>query len=375
MDSSSNPLRVAFCWAGISGYMAACWRTLSQSPSVRVKVFASLDNSNYDYANSIMTGIDWHPLQTNAPSAADVLEKVLIDFAPDVIVIAGWMIESYRELVVRKTMMNSAMIVVMDAQWKGQLRQYGARTFLASYLSRFSLIVVPGERSRQYARRLGFSENRIHTGLLGFDSSELQAAYQTRVTSGWPRSFLFAGRYVDEKAIDILIAAYRLYRTKVGVPWILLMCGKGPLAHLIDMVGVEDRGFQHPTVMPDLMAEAGCFILPSRSEAWGMVILEACASGLPVIATTACGATVECIRDGYNGFAIPADNVEALADALLRAHRSYDELPEMGRRSMAFAAPYSAKEWAKNWQYILLKALTLQASGSPRSWLDMWRRD
>jgi hypothetical protein len=115
---------------------------------------------SHHWITQTTTGIDWHPLQTNAPSAADVLEKVLIDFAPDVIVIAGWMIESYRELVVRKTMMNSAMIVVMDAQWKGQLRQYGARTFLASYLSRFSLIVVPGERSRQYARRLGFSENR-----------------------------------------------------------------------------------------------------------------------------------------------------------------------------------------------------------------------
>jgi len=79
--------------------------------------------------------------------------------------------------------------------------------------------------------------------------------------------------------------------------------------------------FVHPNVQPnsdaliDLYREADIFVLPTRAETYGLVILEAMAMGLPVL-TTRVGGTGELIIDGENGYTIPVDDEEALAERL-----------------------------------------------------------
>jgi glycosyltransferase involved in cell wall biosynthesis len=68
--------------------------------------------------------------------------------------------------------------------------------------------------------------------------------------------------------------------------------------------------------VPALLARASLFVLPSRSEGISLTLLEAMASGLPVV-TTHVGGNPEVVKDGVTGLLVPPDDPAALARALL----------------------------------------------------------
>jgi glycosyltransferase involved in cell wall biosynthesis len=74
------------------------------------------------------------------------------------------------------------------------------------------------------------------------------------------------------------------------------------------------------------------FVLPTLADAWGLVVSEAMASGLPVVTTTQCGAVV---RDGRDGFVVPAGSVDVLAEKLRRLYEDRVLCAEMGSSGRA----------------------------------------
>jgi glycosyltransferase involved in cell wall biosynthesis len=239
---------------------------------------------------------------------------------------------------------------------RGRFRQWAGRMKLRRLLGEIDRIIVPGERSWQYARFLGFDESQIRRGVYGFDYERFGPLLERRLSrpGGWPKRFLFAGRYVPQKGIDVLLEAYAIYRRRhVADAWPLTCSGTGPL---IDQVrrateagGVEDAGFVQPQDQPALWAECGAFVLSSRYEPWGVVVAEACAAGLPVVCTEACGASVELVRSHYNGLTVATGDANDLARGLSVIHAAYDRLPEMGRRGQPLAAAFSADAYADRW--------------------------
>ena len=77
-------------------------------------------------------------------------------------------------------------------------------------------------------------------------------------------------------------------------------------------LGVLDR----QRSLPRLYASADAFLFSSLTETLGLVVLEAMASGLPVIATPA-GGVADHLRDEQNGIAVPADGIDAMATAIV----------------------------------------------------------
>jgi glycosyltransferase involved in cell wall biosynthesis len=98
----------------------------------------------------------------------------------------------------------------------------------------------------------------------------------------------------------------------------------------------------HPEVA-HLLASATAFVLPSVEEGFARVLSEAMACGLPVIATYETGATTV-IRDGQEGFIVPARNVPALTEAMVSAAANRDQNLEMGRK--ALFAGGASNTWA-----------------------------
>ncbi len=352
-------IKVVFCWSDISGYMAACWRALHQAEGVEVYVVAFKALTETAFGDRLMQDIPCQLLDLQHRQDAAAIEQLVLSQQPDVVVVCGWLHQPYCKLVTAQRLGKAAFVMGMDTPWQDNWRQRLAPLVLRSYLQRIDRVVVTGERSWQYARHLGIPTERIERGLYGIDYQSWSPLWAHRAQTVWPRSFLFIGRYISVKAIDILVTAYREYRALVSEPWELVCCGQGELkSQLADQPGITDRGFMQPTEMLSVWQAAGAFILPSRYDPWPLAIVEAAAAGLPIICTDVCGSAVEVVRSWYNGLVIPADNVAALTQALLEIDRQHSELPEWGKRSQQLAAPYATAIWVSRWQNLLRSVLT-----------------
>jgi glycosyltransferase involved in cell wall biosynthesis len=246
--------------------------------------------------------------------------------------------------------------MVMDTPLQRSWRRRLARVRLRPYLARMSRVVVPGERAWQYARYLGVPEAKIRRAMYGIDYDALAPLHARRLAQpgGWPKRFLFTGRYVEEKGIDVLLDGYASYRKQSPAPFGLTCCGMGPMKNLlVGRDGVEDLGFVQPGDLPAVLARCGVFVLCSRFDPWPLVVVEACAAGLPVICTEACGSAVELVRTNYSGLTIATGDADAVARGLLWAERHYVDAPVMGARAQHFAAAYSAQAWADRWEHLL----------------------
>jgi glycosyltransferase involved in cell wall biosynthesis len=345
---------VVFCWTGISGYLAASWRALARRPEVdaHVVTFSGLAETDFDQA--LMDGIPSRLLDAEEREDARLIEDLVAEQSPDVVVLCGWFHRPYRQLAYAGRLQDARFVMGMDTPWQGTWKQHLAPWLLWRYLRRMDHVVVTGERCWQYARRLGVPAEDITRGVYGVDYETLSSISRNGTGSEWPRRFLFVGRFDEEKGVDLMVEAYRQYRERVENPWSLTCCGKGPLGHLLDQTqGIENRGFVQPENMMDEWHRAGAFVLPSRFDPWPLALVEAAAAGLPVVCSDACGSAVEVVRHGYNGIKVPTASVDALAGALLDIHRRHDELPVWGRRARQFAEPYSAERWAERWTRIL----------------------
>ena len=131
---------------------------------------------------------------------------------------------------------------------------------------------------------------------------------------------LSAGRLVPAKGYDVLIqACARLYAQ--GIPFTLDIFGEGAekaaLRALIDRLHLGDRVQLrgHSADLAGRIAAADLFVLASRREGFGNVLVEAMAVGTPVVAAASAGPAM-LIRDGETGLLVPAEDSDALADAM-----------------------------------------------------------
>jgi len=102
------------------------------------------------------------------------------------------------------------------------------------------------------------------------------------------------------------------------------------------------------------------FVLPSRYEPWGVAMAEAMGTGMPVIATSACGAGVELLHPYFNGLEIPPDDPAALAEAMAWMERHHERLPALGQNALEVARAYSTNLWAERARDVFRLALGLR---------------
>jgi glycosyltransferase involved in cell wall biosynthesis len=99
-------------------------------------------------------------------------------------------------------------------------------------------------------------------------------------------------------------------------------------------VGVHTPGFLSAQKLLDLYRESDLFVFPSVNEGLAQVLLEAMASGLPVVATELSGAR-DCVAEGKEGFIVPARDVDKTAEAIQWCYDHRDETRAMGRAARA----------------------------------------
>lgn len=183
---------------------------------------------------------------------------------------------------------------------------------------------------------------RKHIGVLrgGVDPGRFPAPDRRARPAGDCR-LLFAGRLTTQKGLDVLLRSLgRVARENAGLPWSLDVAGDGPrraeFESLASSEGIAHRvrfhGFLPRERVRELYAEADVFAFPSRFEGMPNVVLEAMASGLPIIGTRIAG-TEELVEEGVNGVLLPVDDLDACAGACLRFVANLEERLRMGEAS------------------------------------------
>ena len=149
-------------------------------------------------------------------------------------------------------------------------------------------------------------------------------------------------RYSHEKGIDLLLNAWAIVEKKVK-DWQLEVFGDGdraPFERQIDMLGIDRSRCRLNGRTNDVESEycsSSIFVLSSRFEGFGMVIVEAMACGLPVVSFDCPWGPRSIISNGEDGLLVESNNVVALADALSRLMGD-----EALRRSMSIAGQRNA---------------------------------
>lgn len=339
-------MKVVVCWAGMQGYVAACLRALNQDPSIEMHVL-HLDFQDLPFQEELL-----HEVSNQRLMAADAnaeIPDLVAQRKPDLVLVCGWFYAPYRRLIDHPGLQATKFVLGMDTPWTGAWQQRLNQLRLGRFMRRMDRVIVAGAPSAEFARRLGARRAKIVTGLYGFDFAGFREHGGRRLDAApeWPRRFLFAGRYARVKGIDVLMEAYRRYRSSVSDPWPLDCCGTGPESALLREQGVRDLGYVQPSGLPGLFAEHGVFIMPSRGEPWGVAIAEAAATGLPLICTDVCGAAVDLLRSYYNGVTVPPDDAASLAEAMTWMHHNQGRLRTLGLRSRDLAQAFSAEAWAE----------------------------
>lgn len=362
-------MNITYCWTSPSGYLAACMKELAarEGTNATLLTWDSADNAPFDL--NAITVPNQIVLSESERQSYEKIKAVVLRTNPDVIFVCGWAHSQYVQLVHDKDLRHAKFVIGADTPIRFDLRQQLARLKIGSLLRKVDAVCVPGERSFQVMRYWKVPPHKIARLLYGIDFERFQDGAKARWLPGvaWPRCFIFAGRYVPIKGVDLLIAAYTNYRQTVVDPWPLRVCGTGPMKGIIAGVeGVEDLGFVQPADLAEVFRQAGAFVLPSRMEPWGQVVVEAAAAGLPIVCTSACGASAEVVRDYHSGIVIPPESVSSLTDAMIWMHEHYDRLAVMGQASQHLAAPYSTARWADN-QIELAKRLCSGKLGIART--------
>lgn len=363
MSALARPLRVAVLTGPYSSTQNAQVLALRERTGADVEVAyrraagtAPFDDAEFASLDGALAWEDGIP--------AERVQRMLDRLRPDVLLVTSWNHGVYMRLA-RIWRHRALRLMIMDNPWRGTAKQWAGLAVSRAYIKpAIDVAFLPNERQAVFARKLGFADDQIWYGVYGCDQPRFEVDHAGAGSRA--RSFLFVGRLAPEKGVDVLLAAYAAYRRRVEAPWPLEMVGTGPLAPLLaGRDGVVATGFRQPSAMPAVFAGAGCFVLPSTFEPWGTVIHEATASGLPVICTTACGAWIDLVCDGYNGFVVPPARSEALTDALgLVTAMDDGRLQAMGQASVELSRQLTPQRWADRFDE-RARAWLLGAPGRP----------
>lgn len=248
----------------------------------------------------------------------------------DLIVLPGYHLVEYWLMLFACILTRKKRAVFVDSTMKDQpdsIWKYWLKRIFFSFCDGF---FAYGKKSKEYLMSFGVPAQKITTRC---QAAALPRSYHpdralrhrlARRKGGMPPSFLFVGILDLHKGIDVLIRAFsQLYKEHASAS--LTIVGDGPMREelkaLAASLNVADAvifmGAANIDQLASYYLSASCLILPSRSEAWGLVVNEALSYGCPAIISAHCGCAPELIVEGKTGYVFRTNDVNELTQKML----------------------------------------------------------
>lgn len=175
-------------------------------------------------------------------------------------------------------------------------------------------------------------------------------------TSSYSNNQVIAvGRFVHQKGFDLLISAWKIVARK-HADWSLKIYGDGPLRGILQQQ-IADEGLLDSCKLElpsnnisDKYAESSIFVLSSRYEGFGLVIVEAMSCGLPVVSFDCPCGPKDIITNYEDGILVKTGEIDSLAQQLLYLIEHDEERERMGKKALVNVQRYKIENIAVLWK-------------------------
>lgn len=259
------------------------------------------------------------------------IARAIREFRPDIVHCATeFMIGRLGQVAARRA--GIPFVTSYHTDFSRYADSYGApwlrpaiRDYLARFHGRAARTFTPSARARADLQRIGVD----HVDVWG-RTIDVTTFNPARRDDGWRRAlglddrvlFVHVGRLAAEKGVRRILDAFRLARELLPRQSVhLIVAGGGPEEQALRDAAPEDVTFMgvidRHDALPRLYASADAFLFASITETLGLVVLEAMASGLPVVAVPEAG-VADHLMDGINGIAVEAGSPRTMASAIVK---------------------------------------------------------
>lgn len=217
-----------------------------------------------------------------------------------------------------------------------------------SYIvKRAAAFVASSTASKKAQIAYGADEKKCFISYLTVDIQK----YLREKTDYSGKQLLYVGSLIQRKGLDLLLPAL----AKTGEDIRLVIVGEGQEKELLEKQAaelgisrrIEFKGYLEGEPLRELYGSSDVFILPTREDCFGLVILEAMCASLPVISSKYADGAFDLIEEGENGCIVDPEDTDAFADAISEMFADEDRLAAMGQRSYEKAHAFAFSEVAK----------------------------
>ncbi len=206
------------------------------------------------------------------------------------------------------------------------------------------LIIVGSSFVRRSFETLGYDVANIAVAPYGVDTQRFEPPVRPRDDGVF--RVLFVGQIGQRKGMSYLLEAYRRFSAPDSELHLVGSFVTGAQEAYRDYADVYRHTPHAPQAeLPSIYQQADVFVLPTLIEGMPLVVLEAMACGLPVIATHHGPADV--VRDGVDGFLVPIRDVEAITARLELLYRDRALREQMGRNAREQALRHTWEDFAR----------------------------
>lgn len=392
----NKPLKYLLIWDRLGDYHRARWKALQEligeenvhaadlGSSDKLYLWQNTDQYRFHYALSNKP-VHKHDIWSRAMKYISVTRKNQID----VVAVAGYGRPEYILFIVLGQLMGLKIILFAESWYPGNMFLDKLKgIFLRSFVH--GLFVSGVRAEKHFTRRLGIPLHKIAKGYSVVDNDhfsnlresniELDGTHNRKAQNttkqlttqrlNLPRRLpageagqagdsttpqlnpislqpylLSVARYSPEKNLPFLIESYR--KSSLFRKWKLVLIGDGPQKErLKQTIGKDDdhillTGWKAYDELPRWYQYAEALILPSTFEPWGLVVNEALASGIDVLASDACGCVDDLMPDDGNRVFKPND-----VNSLVKLMELLENTNRMERKMIGMKDDFSCRNWA-----------------------------
>jgi len=269
----------------------------------------------------------------------------------DIYLIGGYSYLTVVLAIILSRILKRKYILSIDHMYKKQ----GGKGWFRNLIKRFLIkganaYITTSEESKDNLMYYGALKDRIFIAPLSCPDFFYKDNIKNKDSFIKPfeKYILFVGRFEEYKGIRDLLRAFTIIKSKFSDIGLVLI-GSGSLEQDIDNFIKDNKLNDSVRVynwlpyeeLPLYYRNALIFICPSTHELWALVVNEAMASGLPVIASGAVGAARALIQDGKNGFIVKPNNSEEIAIKIENLLKNSDLRRQISRNAYETQKQYT----------------------------------